>query len=29
MEGWLRDYELIPKPAMQNVEDAARFGYFL
>ncbi|HOK99387.1 MAG: hypothetical protein WHT29_11445 [Bacteroidales bacterium] len=29
MEGWLRDYELIPKPALQNVEDAARFGYFL
>jgi hypothetical protein len=28
LEGWLKDYELIPKPAVvQN--DAARFGYFL
>jgi|YNPNPStandDraft_1061719.scaffolds.fasta_scaffold01140_2 hypothetical protein len=29
MEGWLRDYELIPKPVVPNVEEAARFGYFL
>ncbi|MCX7987324.1 MAG: hypothetical protein N2662_10335 [Bacteroidales bacterium] len=29
MEGWIKDYELIPKPAISNAEDAARFGYFL